>query len=241
VQHGKNTDMIKGLTTAIVVGYHETPLSAHITMLSLSNITKYTDTEDYELILIEDMPKYNVRDDYHVLKIDKHIILDERATYSRKINLAAKEANGEYLAIIQNDVFVWEGWLKDLRYYLEKGLGEAIIPAQFPCSRASMIESYNMKLEEGLNKGARDACMIMITKEAFDKTGGFNEDLSILQEADFYERMSDAGVNQITTNKVQVSHLTLGTHYQDMEEFERKMHHDSQIRNEGVDPRSLSV
>lgn len=232
--------MIKGLTTVIVIGYHETPLSAHITMLCLSNITKYTDTEDYELILIEDLPKYNVRDDYHVLKIDNHIILDRRATYSEKINIAAEQANGEYLAIVQNDVFVWEGWLKDLRYYLENGLGEAIIPAQFPQSRENILKSYDMTMEEGLNMGARDACMIMITADAFKRTGGFNPDLRILQEADFYERMSVAGVNQITTNKVQISHMTLGTHYQDMEEFERKMNHDSKIRNEGVDPKDLN-
>jgi len=218
-------------TTIIVVGYHETQLSAHLTMLCLANITKYTDPEDYELILIEDVPKYQVRDDYHVLKIDKHIILEERTTYSKKINIAAEQATGEYLAIIQNDVFVWEGWLKGLRYYLENGMGEAIIPDQFPRSREDILNSYKMSMEEGLNKGARDACMIMITAEAFKKTGGFNPDLQILQEADFYERMSAAGVNQITTNKVQVSHMTLGTHYQDMEEFERKLDHDSKIRN----------
>jgi len=231
--------MTKGLTTVIVIGYHETRLSAHMTMLCLANITKYTDTEDYELILIEDIPVFAVRDDYHVLKIDKHIILDEKTSYSKKINLAAAQANGEYLAIIQNDVFVWEGWLKNLRWYLENGYGEAIIPAQFPCTRQAILDSYAMSLEEGLNQGARDACMIYITAEAFKKTGGFNPDLQILQEADFYDRMSKAGVIQITTNKVQVSHMTLGTHYQDMAEFERKLHHDSEIQNKGVDPKEL--
>lgn len=221
---------MKGLTSVIVVGYHETKLSAHMTMLCLANITKYTNTKDYELILIEDVPKEEVRDDYHVLKIDKHIILDERTSYSRKINLAAKEAKGEYLAIVQNDVFVWEGWLNNLRYYLDTGLGEAIIPDQFPRTRQYILDSYKMTLEEGLDMGARDACMIMITAEAFKKTGGFNEDLLILQEGDFYERMSAAGVNQITTNKVQVSHMTLGTHYQDWEEFERKLDHDGKVQ-----------
>lgn len=223
--------MIKGLTSVLVIGYHNTPLSAHMTMLCLANITKYTDTKDYELILIEDVPKFPVRDDYHVLKIDKHIILDEYTNYSKKINLAAKEAQGEYLAIVQNDVFVWEGWLKDLRWYLENGYGEAIIPDQFPRSREDILNSYAMTMEEGLNMGARDACLIYITAEAFKKTGGFNPELKIFQEADFYERMSATGVNQITTNKVQVSHMTLGTHYQDMQEFENKIHHDSEIRN----------
>ena len=223
--------MRKGLTSVIAVGYHKTALSAHITMACLANITKYTNTEDYELILIEDVPEFNVRDDYHVLKIDKHIILDEYTNYSKKMNLAVKEAKGEFIAFVQNDVFVWESWLPNLRYYLEKGLGEAIIPAQFPCTRQQILDSYDMTLEEGLNQGARDACMIMITRDAFDRTGGFNEDLQAFVEADFYERMSGKGINQITTNKVQITHLTLGTHYQDMLAFEKKVDHDSRIRN----------
>ena len=235
--------MIKGLTTVVVVGYHKTRLSAHMTMACLANITKYTDTEDYELILIEDTVAdeqfYEVRDDYHVLKIDKHIILDKYTNYSTKMNIAAKEANGEFICFIQNDVFVWEGWLKGLRYYLENGLGEAIIPSQIPCTREWILESNAMSYEDGLNQGARDACMIMITRSAFDKTGGFNDDLRAFVEADFYERMGNAGVNQITTNKVQITHITLGTHYQDMDAMDKKVHHDSLIRNHGVDPRSL--
>lgn len=202
-----------------------------MTMLCLANITKYTDTKDYELILIEDIPKYPVRDDYNVLKIDKHIILSEDTPYTRKINLAAKEANGEYLAIIQNDVFVWEGWLKNLRYYLERGDGECIIPDQFPRTRQYILDSYKMTLNEGLNQGARDACMVFITKNAFDRVEGFNEELRILQEKDFYERLEGHGISTLTTNKVQVSHVTLGTHYQDWGQFNKDVDHDSKIMN----------
>jgi GT2 family glycosyltransferase len=202
-----------------------------MTMACLANLTKYTDTDDYELILIEDVPEFKVRDDYHVLKIDRHITLDEYTNYSTKMNLAAKEAKGDVLCFVQNDVFVWEGWLEGLRYYLDNGLGDAIIPAQFPCTRQQILESYQTSMEEGLNKGARDACMIMITRDAFDRTGGFDDNLQAFVEADFYQRMSDNGVNQITTNKVQVTHLTLGTHYQDMKAFDEKVDHDSRIRN----------
>jgi GT2 family glycosyltransferase len=223
--------MKKGLTSVIMPAYVQTPISAHMTMAALSNITKFTDTDDYELILIHDIPKYPIRDDYKVLKIDQEIILDEYTNYSTKMNMAAKKAEGEFLCFIQNDVFVWEGWLKGLRYYLENGMGEAIIPAQFPCTRQQILDSYAMSYEEGLNQGARDACMIMITREAFDRTGGFNDDLQAFVEADYYERMSNARVNQITTNKVQITHMTLGTHYQDMEAFEKKVDHDSRIRN----------
>lgn len=226
-----DSKVIKGLTSVLVIGWHPTPISAHMTMLCLANITKYTDVKDYELILIEDIPKHLVRDDYHVLKIDKHIILDKWTTYAEKINIASEEAQGEYLAIVQNDVFVWEGWLKNLRWYIENGHGDAVIPDQFPRSRQYILESYDMTMKEGLDMGSRDACLIYISTEAFKKTGGFNPELRIFQEADFYERMADNGINQVTTNKVQVSHMTLGSHYQDMDEFDKSLKHDSDIRN----------
>lgn len=222
--------MIKGLTTVIVTAYNGTRVSAHITMACLANITKYTDPEDYELILIEDVPLEPVRDDYHVLKIDKHIVLEARTNYATKMNLAAKEANGEYLAFIQNDCFVWEGWLPKLRYYLKRNLVDCIIPDQFPRDRKFMKEAMQMSREDGLGKGAEDACMLMITAQAFAKTGGYNEKLEALVDGDFYTLMGKMGVSYQPTNKVAVTHITLATHYQDMVEFERKLNHDYRVK-----------
>ena len=51
------------LTTIIMPAYVQTKLSAHITMAALLNITRYTDPDDYELILIHDIPKEPIRDD----------------------------------------------------------------------------------------------------------------------------------------------------------------------------------
>lgn len=219
------------LTSIIVVGYHATPLSAHITMACLANIIRFTDRQDYELILIEDVPQYEVRDDYHIFEPYKHIVLPERTNYAAKMNLAAKNSKGDYLAFIQNDCFVWEGWLTGLRYYLERGLADVIVPDQTPRDRVYIKTAWTLTMEEGLKQGNRDACMLMMTKEAYQKTGGFNEDLEAFVEADFYERCGREAVNIQPTNKVVVTHLTLATHYQNKEEFEKAMNHDSLIRN----------
>lgn len=223
--------MKKGFTTVIVVGYHPTSVSAHMTMACLANITKYTDSKDYELILIEDTPKVNIRDDYHVLKIDQHIILDKWTPFSKKVNMAAKEAKGEYLAIIQNDCFVWEGWLTNCRYYLEQDKADAIVPDQVPRSRQYILDSYKDTLDEGFDKGAKDACMMYLRKESFDKAKGYNEKIQSLVEGDFYHRLMNAGVRLDSTNKVQVTHITLATHYQDMKEFDKKLHFDSLVKD----------
>ena len=216
--------------TIIVVGYHQTAVSAHMTMACLANITKYTNPDDYELILVEDIPKVNIRDDFHVLKIDRHIILDEYTPFSQKVNLAAKEAKGEYLAIIQNDCFVWEGWLEAAKYYLDSGI-EALVPDQIPRTRQYILESYDMTLDQGLDMGYRDACMMILTKRAFNRAKGYNPDMTVLVEGDFYERLRLSGTEIHTTNKIQVTHITLATHYQDMDLMERGMQKDSLVGN----------
>ena len=229
--------MAKTKTSCIVIGYHQTPYSVHLTMACLANIRKYT-AGDYELILIEDIPKFKVRDDYGALALDKHIILDEYTNYTKKMNLAAAEASGEYIVFIQNDCFVWEGWLPVVEYYFDKGMSRCLIPDQLPRTRGYMLDSYAMTMEEGLNHPLAHAedCMVAITKEAFKKIGGWNEYLRALVMRDFYERCLRAKVNVDKTNKIQVTHITLGTHYQDMDEFDKKLHHDSQILNHGVPP-----
>jgi len=214
-------------------------------MSCIADINKHTNPDEYELILIEDVveeventvPKgkrhhYKFRDPWGKYKIDKHIILEEKTSYSKKMNLAAKYANGEYLMFVQNDVFVDDNWLSDLRYYLENDLADCMIPNQFPLLREEYLLSKKETHEENLGKGHRDACLVAITKDAFEKVGGFNEELEAFVEADFYGRFPGPhGLRINTTSKVSLTHIQLGTHYQDMDEFNRKMTHDSRIRN----------
>lgn len=214
-------------TSVIVTAYNQTAVSAHITMAALANIRKYTDPEDYELILVEDIPLFRTRDDYGVLNIDKHIIFDEYTAYTRKMNLAAEQATGDYLCFIQNDVFVWEGWLKSFQYYFDNGLSRCMIPDQFPRTREYIKESYEMSYEEGLKHGSMEDCMYFLTREAFDKIGRWNEKLVIRIQQDFYQRCENAGVRVDSTNKIQVTHITLATHYQDMKKMDELMYHDT--------------
>lgn len=220
------------LTSVIMPCYVQTLFQAHMSMAALANITKYTDPDEYEMIVIEDIPKFPIRDDYHVLKIDTHITLNQYTNYSTKMNMATKKAKGDYLVFIQNDVFIWEGWLEGMRYYLDNDLADIVFPDQIPRSREFVKQSYKLTPEEAIGQGARDAGMFMITRQGFEKSGGFNDDLKIFVEADFYERLGATGVRQVTTNKTLFTHIALGTHYSlPMEEMEEKMNHDSLIRN----------
>lgn len=222
-------------TSIIVTAYIQHRYQAHMTMTCLGNVTKFTDTKDYELILVSDSEKFPVRDDYHVLKIDKYI-KTEGKSYTQAMNLGAKEATGDVLVFLQNDVFVNEGWLTDLRFYLDALNYEVVFPDQVPRSRQYIKDSYLRDFDhQDALKGGRDAGLMMITKEAFDKVGGWNEDLTLLAERDFYERMGKENIRWTDTNKVLITHIMAGTNLtrldQKPEEYDTMMKKDADILN----------
>ena len=225
---------MSNLTSVIVTAYNQTPFQAHMTMSAIANVTRYTNTEDYELILMSDSEKFPVRDDYHVLKIDKYI-KTEGESYTQAMNHGAKEAKGKYLVFLQNDVFVWENWLPDLRDYLEMEIADCVIPDQCPRDRDFVLKSYEMNHVEAMQYGSRDAGLLMITRKAFDKTGGWNENLTLLCEKDFYQRMAQKGVRQIDTCRVMISHIMAATNldrfHTKPEEYNKMMEHDAEILN----------
>lgn len=217
-----------------MTAYIQNPFQAHMTMATLANITRYTNTDEYELILMSDSEKRSVRDDYKVLKIDKYI-KTEGKSYTQSMNLGAKEAKHDILVFIQNDVFVFEGWLPNLRWYLENAVTDCVIPDQCPRDRQFVLDSYNMDHLEAMKYGSRDAGLLMITKEAFKKTGGWNEDLTLLCDRDFYERMAKVGVSQIDTCKVMISHIMAATNlnrlHEKPEEYNTMMKKDADLLN----------
>lgn len=197
-------------TSIILTAYIQNQFQCHMTMAAIANVTRYTDPQEYELILMSDSEKFPVRDDYKVLKIDQYV-KTEKMSYTQSMNAGVKRAKGELLVFLQNDVFVWEGWLKNLRWYFEQGLCDCVIPDQCPRDRKFVKESYNMDMLTGAKYGSRDAGLLMISKDAFKRTGGWNEQLTILAEKDFYDRMANNGVNQIDTCKVMISHIMAAT------------------------------
>lgn len=220
-------------TSIILTSFIEAKFQAHLTMACIANITRYTNPDEYELIVMNAGHSYAIRDDYHCLKIDKMIETD--LGYTASMNEGAAQAKGDILVFLQNDVFVWEGWLPKMRWYIENHLAECVIPDQCPRPRKFVEESYLMDNLTAMKYGSRDAGCLMITKEGFQRTGGWDPDLSLLAEKDFYARLGAAGVGQIDTCKVMISHIMAGSNlyllHTNPEEYERRMSHDAQKLN----------
>ena len=170
---------MKGLTSIIMTSYDHTILLRKITSASLGSISKHTDPDDYELILVDNANNnigLNTRE--HFIKIDKHIKNPENLGCSRGNNqgVEASDPTTKYLCFIHNDVFVSNNWLPRLRKYLEDGRWDIVYPHQGPTPRDMFVKWENMSFEERiLERGTDDGGLILMTREAYNKTGGWDE------------------------------------------------------------------
>lgn len=224
----------------IVSCFNNSKTTCHMSLLCLDHIRKFTDPP-YQLIVIDPIPKEPIRDDYGTLKLDNppesiYLKLDKDPGYTAGMNLGASQATGDILVFIQNDVFVHEGWLPGLSQYIEQDFVEAVFPDQVPRDRQYVLDSYKRDtFDPEAMKGGRDAGLLMITKKAFERTGGWNEKLGLLCDKDFYDRMRKAGVAWTDTNKVFISHIMAATNRQldddNPKEYDKRMKKDAKILN----------
>src|SRR3990167_7032690 len=189
------------LTSILFLSYDLTQTMRNVTMTSLSSIIKYTDEEDYELIwldvleeeyghlglnmhYIDEVFEFGKRDDRKriILPVNKDSDPGQYACW----NKLADMATGDYLCFFQNDVFVQEGWLRKLRYYLDRDMCDAIFPDQQPKKR------------------------VYIKKDIFHTIGRWNEKKRIHSgEADIYHRIP----RQLVTNQTTILHIEHGSGY----------------------------
>src|SRR3990167_9513969 len=137
-------------TSIIFTAYSANINLAQMSMTALANIRKYTDSDDYELIVIDNEPKSSIKDDYKALKLgsDGHYIINDKDIgYPGSMNQGAKLATGEYLLFMENDILVWENWLTDLRYYLDNNLADTIGPDQIPRTREEILKFRKLPFE----------------------------------------------------------------------------------------------
>jgi GT2 family glycosyltransferase len=233
----------KPLTSILFLSYDLTQTMRNVTMTSLSSIVKYTDEEDYELIwydVIEEGYGYLGLNKYYTDEIfemnrrnDRTRIVDVLSKNNLDLgqyaywNKLADLAKGEYLCFFQNDVFVTEGWLPKLRYYLDNNLCDAVFPDQQPKKRDYVKKSYtyNPNSKEAMD-GGRDAGMLYIKRDVFYKIGKWNDKLKIhTGEKDIYQRIP----RQITTNQTMIMHIEHGSGYDKRDLLTDKYNYDSKV------------
>ena len=195
-------------TSIVMCAFDEEHWQRSITCKSLECIRKFTDTEEYELILVDtglstdmNIPYYR----WNIIKPDKWIQVGDIG-FSAAINLGVKESSPDtkYIISMHNDVFVQEGWLPKLRKYIEGGNYDVVYPDQIARTRENMKEIYDGKRPLGYDESG----MQMMKKEDFLKIGGWDEDFkSVYQDAAFMSKKNSASLRMYCTTDTIITHL----------------------------------
>lgn len=218
-------------TSIIINRFDQTTLAKHITYACMGNLFRFTDREDFELIIVDNRPDMTFKNDYNVFDVDLYIKNDKDIGFSASMNLGAGRSSGDVLCFMQTDVFVWEGWLKAMRHYIDNGLADVVFPDQIPHTREWVKDQYGLPTELAV-AGWRDAGMIMMSRESFDKTGGWDEEFgAVFQDRVMFQRIGKAGLREVVTTKALVTHIMGGTNFSNEAGYDKKMEIETEILN----------
>lgn len=218
------------MISIILNSYAPTKAQRHMDMECVAEIRKYTDG-DYEIIIVDNNQTHRFRDDYGVLA-PYTLIEQENTNVYESYNRGAKEAKGDQLFFIQSDVYVHERTINKLSKYLEEY--EMAFPQQVPISRADVLEIYKLKDGELAHVGQRDAGLLAIRREAFERAGGWDDRFyNLLGEAAFYARCGNANVSWVDRTNAFISHIMAGNNLQKEDGlYNEEMAHDAKLLEE---------
>lgn len=197
------------MISIILNSYSPLKSQRHSDMACIAAIRKFTDGE-YEIIIIDNDQTHRFRDDYGVLApytlVENKVNQTVYASYNQGANLA----KGDRLMFIQNDVFVHERTINKLACYLNKW--DVAFPQQLEMSRETTRKLYKVPDGTESENGWRDAGLLAITREAFDKVGGWDERYrNMLGEAAFYNKMQKGNLSWTANTNAIITHIMAGS------------------------------
>jgi len=157
---------------------------------------------DAEVILVNAGSK---RIDHPI--VSKRIDLPVNKSFSNSMNAGIKEATGEYVCVIGNDVFPDKLWLRRLM----KAATTTNAYITSPINDKTEMKNYKTKPIAGdlLEAEFFPAVCWLISRECIDKVGLFDEDFEIgtYEDNDYMDRVHDAGGKLVLVSNVVVKHL----------------------------------
>lgn len=214
-------ETVPGLTSIIMPVYLNSYPVFHYTGNAIGSIREHTDKAKtpYEIIMVlqgNTGIKFGKLED---TKADKVIELEENVGFAKAVNQGIRAASGEYIAILNNDIMVFNDWLEDLQDVLQNTETKLVMATPMygqPFARA--VESAELRdktdgklMEDTLSEFTDFSC-VLTKKELFDKIGLFNEEFFMYgEDLDFLRRMKKEGLKYASTKRVNTHHIISGT------------------------------
>ena len=218
------------MISVILNAYDITRVQRHMTQQCMACIRKYTDGP-YELIIIDNDPTLEFYREYETHLPEIYYEATPKLNVYEAYNLGAALASGDKLMFIQNDVFVHERTIDKLAAYLDEW--DVAFPQQYPITRAEMSAVLSTPDGQKTVVGQRDAGLLAITREAFDKSGGWDDRYhNLLGEAAYYSKIDAAGLSWTDQTNAVVTHIMAANNLaKDTELYNKEMEHDASILN----------
>ncbi len=171
----------------------------------LTAVQRHTEYDNYEVIVVENNSSSKEILDYYrqIQGKDRVRVIrwKREFNFSAINNFAAGKAEGDYLVFLNNDVEVRDGWLTELLgvcsredvgaaggklYYPDGRIQSAGIAVGIGGVAGSLFTGMNGSFSGYLHKAsimqdlsAVTAAMMIVKKDAFDRVGGFTEELAV--------------------------------------------------------------
>jgi len=219
------------MISIILNSYSPLKSQRHADIACVADIRRFTDSE-VEIIIIDNDQTHRFRDDYGVLAPYLLIENKENKNVYESYNQGAEMAQGEKLMFIQNDVFVHERAIDKLARYLDDW--DVAYPQQLELSRDQIKHLYTVPDGEPADFGWRDAGLLAITREAFNKSGGWDERYhNMLGEKAYYHRIDEAGLKWTCNTNAIITHIKAGSNLSKPDGiYNREMEHDAELIKE---------
>ena len=198
--------------------------SAGMLRKCLTAIREHTDYENYEVLVVENnSSSAEILRYYKEIQNKDHVRVirwKHPFNFSAVNNFGASKADGEFLVFMNNDVEVREGWLTELLgVCLRPYVGAAGAKLYFPDGKVqsagvavgiggvagSLFAGMNGSFSGYLHRAstmqelsAVTAALMMVRREAFEKAGGFTEELAVaFNDVDLCLKIRQAGYSVV--------------------------------------------
>lgn len=209
------TETVPGLTSIIIPAFFNNYPVFHQTGNCIGVVREHTDKEKtpYEIILVINGNTGIGFDNFEQTYADKIIPNEENVGYTKAMNQGIRMSKGEYIALLCNDVQVYDHWLEDFQEALQHtDLVMATPMYGKPFARA--IEARELrnqaligKIEETFSD-FNDFSLAFTRKSLFDEIGLLDEQfLNYCSDLDFLRRMEKANKKYASTKRVNTHHI----------------------------------
>lgn len=212
--------MIKGLTS-ICIGIRNTDYPiAHYTGNCIGSVRYFTDVSKtpYEIVVADNGSTCELAGWVWDKVVDKYYKEPEGKSCAWAWNKAISMAEGEYVAVLSNDVQVFGHWLEDLidaTKYVDIVNAEPMY--DMPWGRA--LEASRRRAEWLMDNPdqylhpKRDFSLFLGKREVFDKVGQFDENYEYGwgEDIDFCYRLESLGMTNKSNRRVNTHHVGMAT------------------------------